>query len=60
MQYKTLVNLSNSGLLEALVDGMIYHYFYTGQFERVNKWLKLKKNININIKNEHLIFDTLL
>lgn len=60
VQYKTLLALSNIGLLDVLVDGMIYHYFYHDQFEKANKWLKLKKNININVRNEHLIFDALL
>lgn len=60
VQYKTLLALSNIGLLDVLVDGMIYHYFYHDQFEKANKWLKLKKSININVRNEHLIFDALL
>lgn len=59
-KYKALVNLANNWLLDSLLDGMIYHYFSDGQFERVQKLLWLKKNININIKNEHLIFSILL
>ena len=59
-KYRTLVSLSNAWLLNALLDGMIYHYFSVDQISKVQKLLWLKKNININIKNEHLIFSALL
>ena len=60
IQYKYLSAIYKKSLFYPLMDGLIAYYAQNGDFQKSEKWLKVKKMSKTNVKVENLLFYALL